>query len=410
MWELLERWFGDGFMPHGHCYLWSPAMVWAQVSSNTLIGLAYLSISATLAYIVWRVKLPFSWVYIAFGVFILACGMTHFFDVITVWHPIYWLDAGTRILTAVASVGTALLLFPLVPKVIAISKLSELAKDRGEKLEAAIEELSSANDTLRVERDERERLAFENATLAERARIQEFQERFLAILGHDLRNPLAAIEMGAALLRMPDSEEKRVRLLNRIESSSNRMSRMIAQILDLTRSRLAGGLVVDAVAGNLCATIAKVVDELRVAHPTAEIVVTRPVAVPGRWDPDRLEQVFSNLVGNAIHHGAPGTPVTVAVAEQESVVAVSVHNQGPPIPEELRAKIFDPFRRGERDSRTAATAGLGLGLFISHEIVAGHGGTLDVESSASKGTTFVVKLPRIAQGPEHTAERSDLRS
>jgi hypothetical protein len=109
MWELLERLFGGGFMPHGHCYLRTPAMVWTQVAANTLIGLAYLAISMTLAFLVRRVRLPFSWVYIAFGVFILACGLTHFLDVVTVWHPIYWADATIRVVTAVASVGTAFL-------------------------------------------------------------------------------------------------------------------------------------------------------------------------------------------------------------------------------------------------------------------------------------------------------------
>ena len=141
MWDFLERLFGGGFMPHGHCYLWSPAMVWTQVTSNALIGVAYLSISSTLAYLVWRVKLPFSWVYTAFGVFILACGLTHLLDVATVWHPIYWADAGVRVVTAAASVGTAILVFPLVPRVLALAKLSEVAKDRGKKLEEAIADL-----------------------------------------------------------------------------------------------------------------------------------------------------------------------------------------------------------------------------------------------------------------------------
>jgi PAS domain S-box-containing protein len=146
MWEFLDRFFGGGFMPHGHCYLWALAMVWTQVTSNTLIGVAYLSISSTLAYLVWRVKLPFSWVYIAFGLFILACGLTHFLDVATVWHPIYWADAGVRVVTAAASVGTAVLVFPLVPRVVALTKVSRLAKDRGEKLEETIVDLRRALD------------------------------------------------------------------------------------------------------------------------------------------------------------------------------------------------------------------------------------------------------------------------
>ena len=406
MWAFLERWFGGGFMPHGHCYLWTPGMVWTQVIANVFIGLSYLSISATLRYLVWRVKLPFRWVYVAFGVFILACGLTHFFDVITVWHPVYWADAGVRVVTAFASVGTAFLVLPLVPKVVGLAQLSEVAKSRGEKLEAMVLELSAANERLRVEQESRAKLAAEHATLLERAKTQEFQERFLAILGHDLRNPLAAIEMGAALLRK-SAEARDVRLLDRIESSSHRMARMIEQILDLTRSRLAGGLEVRPVPGDLCKPLTTVADEIRIAHPGRHVDL-RCGSLPGSWDFDRLEQVFSNLVGNAIHHGSPATPVTIDAREEGSGVAVSVHNDGTPIPEDLRIRLFDPFRRGSRDSRTARTAGLGLGLFISKEIVAAHGGTLEVESTAAAGTTFVVKLPRVSRSVGQSNQEAGL--
>jgi len=146
MWELLERTFGEGFMPHGHCYLWSPAMVWLQVTSNLFIGLAYAAISATLYAIVRRVRdVPFSFMYLAFGAFILSCGLTHFFDVATVWHPIYWADGAVRAVTAVASVGTAILLVPLVPKAVALAEAARLSHERGVKLEAAFKELEAAH-------------------------------------------------------------------------------------------------------------------------------------------------------------------------------------------------------------------------------------------------------------------------
>ena len=510
MLEFWQRFLGEGFMPHGHCYLWNPALVWTQVVSNALIGLAYLSISATLAYLVWRVRLPFSWVYTAFGVFILACGLTHFFDIVTVWYPIYWADAVVRAVTAAASVGTAILIFPLVPKVVGLATVAALAKQRGEQLEATTIELSRSVDEMRrhrllVEsvkdgvfmldsagniqtwnrgargikgyeaeeiigkhfsifyppdellagkpsrelqvaerdgyfeeegwrlrkdgtrfwanvrltamRDEGDQLvgfakmtrdltdrvaaeeklrliAEENIRLTERAHIQEFQERFLAILGHDLRNPLAAIDMGAALLRQRSDGDATNRILGRIASSSLRMSRMIEQILDLTRTRLTGGLQLAPMAMDLHASLTKVVDELRIAHPARAIEVDCP-ALPGVWDPDRLEQVFSNLVGNALQYGSDGTPVTVKVSLERDTVIITVHNSGTPIPEAIRPKIFDPFRRGERDSRTAKTAGLGLGLYISREIVVAHGGQMRVDSSASDGTTFHVSLPRV---------------
>ena len=502
LWDLLERWFGGGFMPHGHCYLWTPPMVWAQVSSNALIGVSYLSISFTLWYLVQRVKLPFSWVYVAFGGFILACGLTHFLDVVTVWHPIYWLDAGVRIVTAVASVATAVLLFPLAPKVITVARVTAAAKlaheelrrseerlrlliesvkdyaiftldptgvvttwnagarrlkgyeagqiigqhfsrfypeDDGRdakcqwELETAVREGRFEEEGWRVRadgsqfwanvvltpildpngsvlgfakvtrdlterrqaEDARSRLAAENATLSERARTQEFQERFLAILGHDLRNPLAALEMGTELLRKT-SAPKDLKILQRMESSAHRMSRMVEQILDLTRSRLGGGLEVQTVALDLTESLVQVVDEIRLAHPARPIVLRSTHSLFGMWDRDRMEQVLSNLIGNAIQHGTETTPVTVEAGQDDKNIFITVHNFAPAISEQLLVRVFEPFGRGARDSRTSRTSGLGLGLFISREIVKAHRGTLEVESTDAAGTTFRLSFPRPA--------------
>jgi PAS domain S-box-containing protein len=251
--------------------------------------------------------------------------------------------------------------------------------------------------TERVRHEEALRnLAVEKATLAEKARIQEFQERFIAVLGHDLRNPLSAIGMGASLLRQRVGEmkdETAVRIVDRMKASSQRMSRMIEQILDLTRSRLAGGLEVRPASMDLSKTIAAIAEELRTAHPARAIEIRCPSPLVGAWDPDRLEQVFSNLLGNAVHYGLPERPVQVEVRDDGREVVVSVHNDGPPISDALRAELFSPFRRGERDSRTAETAGLGLGLYISREVVVAHGGSIEVRSSSTEGTTFRVTLP-----------------
>ena len=170
MWEWLERWFGQGFMPHGHCYLWDPSMVWTQVSANLLIGVAYAAIASTLAVLVRRIKnIPFAWVYLAFGTFILSCGLTHFFDVVTVWHPVYWADAGVRVLTATASVATAILILPMVPKAAAFADDARLSSERGRKLEVALADLEAAH--ARLEASER--------TAQQRARTSEEQLRSL---------------------------------------------------------------------------------------------------------------------------------------------------------------------------------------------------------------------------------------
>ncbi len=181
-------------------------------------------------------------------------------------------------------------------------------------------------------------------------------------------------------------------VLDRMKASSIRMSRMIEQVLDLTRIRLAGGLALSPGPMDLCETITQIVDELRMAHPSRDIVL-RCDPLRGTWDRDRLEQVFSNLIANAVHYGAPDKPVSVDARVEDGAVRVNVHNEGEPIPERLRVALFDPFRRGDRESRHAKTAGLGLGLYISREIVLAHGGHLEVRSSRSEGTTFQVTLP-----------------
>jgi PAS domain S-box-containing protein len=240
-------------------------------------------------------------------------------------------------------------------------------------------------------------MAIENAQAhAALSAVIEFQERFVAVLGHDLRNPLAAIDMATGILSqraLAADDAAATRVLTRIGSSSRRMSRMVEQILDLARSRLGDGLDVRPASMDMCVMLTEIVAELRTAHPSSALVL-RCSSLLGSWDRDRLEQVFSNLISNAIHHGDAVSPVTIQVRELGDVVRVDVHNEGTPIPDELRTQLFSPFRRGTRDSRTAKTAGLGLGLYISHRLVAAHGGELDVQSSAAEGTTFRVTLPR----------------
>jgi hypothetical protein len=148
--ELANDLLSSDFMPHGHCYLWTPLLVWLEVASNAAIGVAYLSISLTLAHLVRTIRaLPFQWVYVAFGVFIITCGFTHFMDVWVIWRPNYWLDVAVRIVTAVASVGTAVLLFPLLPRVRALAATAHLAHQRGLDLERLNAELATLYENAR---------------------------------------------------------------------------------------------------------------------------------------------------------------------------------------------------------------------------------------------------------------------
>ena len=232
----------------------------------------------------------------------------------------------------------------------------------------------------------------------ERERAEEaatLRERLVAVVGHDLRQPLASIEIRVGLLRRRSNDPEFVEDLDGLRASSRRMSRMIEQILDFTRSRLGGGLEFAFAPMDLRDALTPIVDELQTSHPSATIQLQFP-ELRGFWDRDRLEQVFSNLIGNAVVHSNPGRPVKVTAGADALRVWVEVNNEGPPIPQELQSVLFNPFRRGERQSRSPA--GLGLGLYISNEVVLGHGGQIEIRSTAAEGTTFRVVLPRHAGG------------
>jgi signal transduction histidine kinase len=218
--------------------------------------------------------------------------------------------------------------------------------------------------------------------------VAEFRELFIGILGHDLRNPLASISMAASsMLSRSHLDEQDVDTATRIVRSSQRMGRMIAQLLDLTRARLGGGLPIEPKPTDLREICRNVADEF---GPAIQLQVDGDLA--GTWDADRLTEVLSNLAGNAIEYAAPETIVIIRAHPDAAQVVVEVSNQGDPIPADLLPFLFAPFRRAKQREKSA-TGNLGLGLYIAHQIVISHGGTLDARS-ADGTTTFVMRLPR----------------
>ncbi len=221
----------------------------------------------------------------------------------------------------------------------------------------------------------------------------QLAELFVGILGHDLRNPLSAMLMGTQLLERTITEEAQLRVVKRMSSAGRRMENMIAQMLDLTRARMAGGLGLarERQSIDVAEQLNRVADELRAVHAGRELEVEVGSGLVTLGDGERLLQVFSNLVANALEHGEPGSPVRVTATDDGAAVVVRVHNRGE-IPPELLPTLFDPFR-GRRGGAQQGR-GLGLGLFISQQILLAHGGTIAVVSSADAGTTFTITLPR----------------
>ena len=641
--DLFSALGSDDFLPHGHCYLWIPSLVWLQVSANLAIGIAYVGISGSLLVLTRRLRgLPFNGIYLAFGLFIVSCGMTHFMDAVTVWRPVYWVDGGIRAFTAAASVGTCFYLIAFFPRILALAEVlvrerevsrveleriiherDELlvresaarreAEERGKQLDEAYADLDAlfthapvglvlfdrdlryrrinralaldinglpvdahlgkrvaevlpglpaemeetfrtvletgqpapereivgetparpgeqrvwkanyfpvrdrkgtvigvgntvvdvteekrANEQFRalVEnlpdlawtarpdghidfynrrwyeytgttfesmqgwgwervhdpqmlpgvmerwnrslqngepfemefplrgadgtfrwfltrirpiRDERGNILrwFGNNTdidesikarhereslLEQLQNTVRFSEMFVGILGHDLRNPLSAITTSAQHLLRRSADEKIVTPAGRILASAERMARMIDQILDFTRIRLGAGLSLHPKEMDLLKVLLSSRDELQTVHPNATIEVESSGDLRGTWDKDRLEQVISNLIGNAMQHGQPGEKIMVRLdGSAPELVSWSVRNAGVVDPA-IVAVLFEPFRGSSQ--KGVSSRGLGLGLYITQQIVNAHGGQIGVETDGAAGTIFTVRLPR----------------
>ncbi|WNG57511.1 PAS domain S-box protein [Archangium gephyra] len=224
----------------------------------------------------------------------------------------------------------------------------------------------------------------------------EVRERLLGIVSHDLRNPLQAISTVSQLLLnspAPLTAPQR-KWVSRIRMSVLRMDRLIRDLLDFVRIRQGGTLPIQRQPMSLEEVGRTAVDELQAAHPQCQLLLEARGETRGEWDPERLIQLLGNLLSNALTHGAEGAPIQVRVNGEDAQVVLEVANQGIPIPPELLPRIFEPFTRASREGN--ALKGVGLGLFIVYEIVAAHGGHIDVSSSAEAGTVFRVRLPRVS--------------
>jgi signal transduction histidine kinase len=200
--------------------------------------------------------------------------------------------------------------------------------------------------------------------------------------------------MGARLLLQREGlGEKETELTRKITSSATQASRLIEQLLDLTRSRLGGGIPIDPKRCDMGEVCRQVVGETELMHPDRPLCLDARGDLTGVWDRDRLYQLLANLVDNAIRHGEPRSSIALRIAGGENDVVIEITNRGEPIPPAILPFIFDAFRRGRTD-HVLGTQGLGLGLFIAQQIARSHGGSIAVTASKGEATTFRVRLPR----------------
>ncbi len=244
--------------------------------------------------------------------------------------------------------------------------------------------------------------------------VQQSQNLFLAILGHDVRTPLGAINMGAQFLlledKLPDTTHK---LAARILNSNRRIGEIVDNLLDFATTHLGKGIPISPSPMNVAEVCEDLVEEVRTFHPDHQIILKECCDTQVVWDSARISQAFSNLIANAIQHGSKTKPVTIRITMEGEEIAWTIHNNGDIIPPDTLRTIFDPTKRfalQTTNDRNLSQRNLGLGLYITREIISAHGGKINIESRETTGTTFTIHLPHQApsskDGPPQKTSKS----
>lgn len=374
--QLLEQ--GRYFMPHGHCYLWIPSLLWLHVGSDLLIGFAYLGISLLLWRLVRKLRLPFSPVFLAFGLFIGLCGGTHFMEVWTTWNPDYLASGLLKAATAAASVATAIGLLYVKPQVEEVVHAARLSEERRVRLESTHAELEAL---------------YRRVT-----ELDELKSRFFANVSHELRTPLALIlgplEQMADDPALPPEQRRR---LASMKLPAQSLLKQINDLLDIARLE-AGRATLHYSRFDLVPWLRRTtgVFEDLARQRGLRLSLDTPEQAPVEADPEKLERVLVNLLGNALKFTPSGGAVAVSLrlAGEEEVV-LEVADTGPGVPPALREVVFERFRQAD-DSATRRHGGTGLGLAITRDFVTLHQGSVAVEAAPGGGALLRVRLPRHA--------------
>ncbi len=410
----------EAFMPHGMCLLWRPDLLLTHVISDSLIALSYFSIPVALLYfVIKRQDLRFRWIFVLFGTFIMACGTTHLFNIWTIWHPDYFSEGLVKTATALVSIATAILLWPLIPLALKLPSPTTLEhanlllqqeileRERHENqisllnagLEKRVEERTQAwreaNRLLAQEIQEREQ-AEEALKDADRRK-----DEFLAMLGHELRNPITPIATAVEILNKQSLDAPTMNwvcdVLNR---NVNQVLRLVDDLLDV--SRITRGLInVEQQRIELNALLQESVEAvqslIQSKQQTLDLQLPEaPLYVNG--DRVRLVQVFSNLLNNAAKYTADGGHIELKLEIEGSLLSVRISDNGMGLAPELLPYIFDLFAQGER-SLARSEGGLGIGLTLVKRLVELHGGHITAHSQGiDQGSTFIVRLPRLVEG------------
>lgn len=375
LWDVLSA---GSFMPHGVCFLWNSGLIWLHVISDALIASAYFVIPVTLVYFVRKRKdVPFNWMFLCFGIFIVACGFTHVMEIVTLWIPAYWLSGGVKAVTAIVSVPTAFLLIRLMPQALALPRPEELRR-ANEALQAEIHERKQAEGKVRLQSAQLE------------AANKEL-EAFCYSVSHDLRAPLRSIDgFGQALLEdygnKLDAGGKDYLL--RVRGATQRMGTLIDDLLNLSRVARAD---IRREKVDVSALARSVAAELQKTHPERSVEFRVEAGLEAEADSHLLRIVLDNLLGNAwkFTSGHAHARIEFGNVQKENESIFFVKDDGAGFDSAYAQRLFGVFQRLHAVNEFP---GIGVGLATVQRIIQRLGGRVWAEGAVEEGATFYFTL------------------
>jgi signal transduction histidine kinase len=351
-------------------------MMWLHGGSDLLIGISYVAISAGLVWLVHRARkeLPFHWMMISFAIFIVACGATHFMEVwtLTADQPHYWVAGWVKLITAIASVTTAVVLPPLIPRILELMRTARISAERGEKLAHAYDELNVAHGRV--------------------TQLNQLRTNFFANVSHELRTPLALIFGPVERLLASTVDDSAKRELAVVRRNALLLHKYVNDLLDV--SKLEAGRMelhysrVDVAA--VARTVADIFESV-VAERGVRVSIRTVGDAVAEVDGDKVQRIFMNLLSNAFKYAPDSSTVRLVLTAEDDHFELTVEDAGPGVRAESKETIFERFQQGDLGVRRAG--GTGLGLSIVKHLVAAHNGATRVESTIGQGSTFFFTLP-----------------
>ncbi|MBD2450148.1 HAMP domain-containing histidine kinase [Nostoc sp. FACHB-152] len=424
MLQLIQGFFTDGsFIPHGHCYLWKPGLVWLHILSDALTALAYYSIPIALLYFVRkRQDLPFKSLLVLFGIFIVSCGTTHLLDIWTLWHPAYWLSGTVKAFTAFISVYTALVLLPIIPQALALPSPA-LLEAANSKLKLALKELATTQAQL-IQTEKISSLGQLVACLAHEINnpinfisgntnvIKNYAGDLLELIAlyqQKYPNPASEIQAATENIDFYFIQEDLPKILSSMRIGADRISKLVLSLRNFSRLDESELKVVDVHEG-IDSTLIILQNRLRgtVNYPEIEVIKEYGDLPKVECYPRQINQVFINLLNQSIDglkksiHSYqtsnntnkeqiiarnPQIHISTKVVNNHSVM-IRIADNGCGMTETEKQRIFDPFLATQD-----MTSGSNMGMWISHHIVENYGGQLKCNSAPMQGTEFLLQIP-----------------